>query len=54
MNTPGVLGGWTWRFSEDWLSQDSARTLSMLSAAFDRAGIEHLPLPAYPIDRPHP
>ncbi len=54
MNTPGVLGGWTWRFCRNWVGPDSAKTLAMLSAAFDRASPDHLALPDYPSDRPRP
>jgi 4-alpha-glucanotransferase len=54
MNTPGSLDCWTWRFRWDQVRPESARRLAELSAAYGRAPIDRLHLPAYPSDRPPP
>ncbi len=54
MNTPGHLDCWTWRFRWDQFGDDPARRLAELSAAYGRAAIDRLDLPAYPGDRPQP
>ncbi len=38
MNTPGLMGCWTWRFSWDWLTPDMASTLADITRQSGRGG----------------
>ena len=48
MNTPGIIGCWTWRFDWAWFPQDVATRLAQLAAATGRGSFNALTLPAYP------
>jgi len=44
MNTPGVQGCWTWRFSWDWVGPQVARRMATLTAASGRVGFDRMGL----------
>jgi 4-alpha-glucanotransferase len=54
MNTPSQSSCWTWRFDWSDVGPQHARELAAISAAYGRAPIERLSLPAYPDGRPLP
>ena len=46
MNTPGLMGAWTWRFRWDWVYPEHAERLGRITAASGRTRFERLALPA--------
>ena len=45
MNTPGLMGAWTWRFRWDWVRPEHAERLGRITAAGGRTGFARLQLP---------
>jgi 4-alpha-glucanotransferase len=39
LNTPGILGCWTWRFQWDWVKPEAAARLADITAASGRVGL---------------
>ena len=55
MNTPGLIGCWTWRFKWDYVGSDVGRRLSELCALSGRTGQDRMPhLATWPADKPLP
>ena len=54
MNTPGLLGCWTWRFDWRQVGPEPALRLAELGAAYGRAPIDRLGLQPYPSNKPLP
>lgn len=55
MNTPGLVGCWTWRFKWDYVGPEAGRRLAELCALSGRTGQDKMPhLATWPADKPLP